>query len=251
MELRTLAAAVALALLVAPAGRGQDAPGGAGTGAAVTASDPSAVAAAQAVLQRMGGRDAWNATRYVKWRFAGRRLHRWDRVTGDVRIEADSTIVLMNVRTREGRAFRSGKEITDPAERAKALEQGYAWWVNDSYWLLMPYKLLDPGVHLHDAGPSALEDGRKAHKLVVTFDSDVGLTPRNKYDVWIADDTGLVEQWAYYPDASDDKPAFILPWAGWRTFGKPPIRLATDHGRGWDWEIEVPAELPRDLFERP
>jgi hypothetical protein len=214
-------------------------------------SDPEAVALAEAVLERMGGRGAWEATRWLKWDFLGRRVHHWDRYTGQVRIESDERLVLMNVRTREGRVWENGQEITGPGPLAEALDLGYAWWVNDSYWLIMPYKLLDPGVRLAYAGQSQLEDGRDARKIVLTFDEGTGLTPRNRYDVWVASDSGLVEQWAYYPDADDAEPRFVSPWAGWRWFGDPEIRLATDHGRGADWAIEVPESLPRELFEQP
>ena len=40
------------------------------------------------------------------------------------------------------------------------LELGHRTWINDSYWMFMPYKLLDPGVTLAYAGERALEDGR-------------------------------------------------------------------------------------------
>ena len=119
---------------------------------------------AESTLEAMGGRDAWGETRFLRWRFMGRRLHHWDRWTGDVRIEADSLLVLMNVRTKEGRAWDGGVEITDEAARAKALERGHALWVNDSYWLIMPYKLLDPGAVLRRRGDGELPDGRAARE---------------------------------------------------------------------------------------
>jgi hypothetical protein len=209
-------------------------------------SDPRAVALAESVLERMGGKEAWEQTRFLRWKFFGRRLHHWDRWTGDVRIESDGQVVLMNIVTKEGRVWDGETEVADPEERAAALETGYAWWVNDSYWLLMPYKLLDPGVTLRWVGEDELEDGRAADRIVLTFE-EVGLTPENKYDVWVARDTGLVEQWAYYPSADQAEPSFTLPWAGWKRFGG--ILLATERGRGADWEIAAPDSLPRSLFE--
>lgn len=212
-------------------------------------SDPAAVALAQATLEKMGGREGWERTRYLQWRFLGRRTHSWDRWTGDVRIESEKRLVLMNLNTREGRAWDDGVEITDPAARRKALDLAYAWWVNDSYWLIMPFKLLDPGVHLRSLGEDEIEGGRAADVIEVTFDPGVGLTPQNKYRVWIARDTGLVEQWAYYENADDPEPAFTRPWTGWQRFGA--VLIATEHGRDADWEIAAPAKLPRALFERP
>jgi hypothetical protein len=212
-------------------------------------SDPRAVELARASLDAMGGADAWSRLHYLTWDFKGRRIHTWDRWSGDVRIEANGRLVLMNVNTRSGRVWDDGVEITGEAERRKALEQGYAWWVNDSYWLLMPAKLLDPGVVLHDRGEASLPDGRAADLISVTFTGDTGLTPRNRYDVWFDADTHLVEQWAYYTDADDPEPRFTLPWTGWQRFGD--VLIATDHGDEHDWAIGAPEAMPRSRFERP
>ncbi|MEZ5064933.1 MAG: hypothetical protein R3B81_09360 [bacterium] len=211
--------------------------------------DPSAISLAESVLENIGGPEGWAATRYLVWNFRGLRRHHWDRWTGDIRVETDSTVVLLNVGTREGRFFHGGEEVTDPEQRREALDLGYAQWINDSYWLIMPAKLLDPGVHLADGGASTLTDGRAARKLVVTFADGTGLTPANKYDVWVADETGLVEQWAYYPDVRDPEPRFVRPWAAWQWFGR--VRIATDHGDGKDWEIAAPDTLVETLFRVP
>jgi hypothetical protein len=210
--------------------------------------DPAARALAEDTVARMGGWEAWDATRYLHWRFFGRREHWWDKRTGDVRIDAGDVLVLMNVGTRQGRAWKDGVEIVDPAERAQALERGYAWWINDSYWLVMPYKLLDPGVTLRDKGPAALPDGRPAHVLELTF-AGVGLTPQNRYEVYVADATRLVERWVFYENAGDAEPSMATEWSGWQPFGR--IWLATSRGQGPDWEISVHDELPRELFTSP
>jgi hypothetical protein len=211
--------------------------------------EPRAVALAESVLERLGGRDAWQSTRYLTWEFFGKRRHAWDRRTGDVRIEAGDRVVLMNLGTRAGRAFEKGVEVADPQAKTEALESGYAQWVNDSYWLLMPYKLLDPGARLEYRGESALPDGRAADLVGLTFEPGTGLTPENRYDVWIARDTGLVEQWAYYASASDTTAVFTLPWGGWTRCGG--VLLPTEHGRGEPWEVAAPESLPRALFESP
>ena len=111
-------------------------------------------------MAAMGGRANWDATRYITWRFFGFRLHVWDRWTGDIRFEQDDLTVLMNIHTREGRAFAAGVEISDPDTLAAKLDHGYRAWINDSYWLVMPYKLKDTGVTLRYRGLEATEDGR-------------------------------------------------------------------------------------------
>jgi len=212
-------------------------------------SDPRAVALAESVLEKMGGKSAWERTRVVRWDFMGRRRHWWDLHTGDIRIEADKRIVLMNVTTKTGRVWQDGQELAGQ-ELADALTRGHQWWVNDSYWMFMPYKLLDPGVTLRYVSERSMQkDGRAADVLEMTFGAGVGYTPQNRYEVGVAKDTGLVEEWAFFKDAQDEEPGFVLPWSGWKKFG--PILLATDHGpdTGGDWNIAVFNGLPASVFE--
>lgn len=235
-----------------------------GAAAAAPQHDPRAVEIAEAVLERMGGRDAWNATRHLRWHFFGNRVHYWDKWTNDVRIfsparaddpdtERDeaqpATLWLMNIDSLEGRVWRDGQEVTDPAALDELLTRGHQIWVNDSYWMFMPYKLLDPGVSLTHAGPGQMADGRAAQVLELTFDEGVGYTPDNKYLVYVADDSGLVEQWDYFQDASDPEPGITTPWTGWERFGE--ILLATSRGRDADWNIAVFEELPAAVYSDP
>lgn len=216
-------------------------------------SDPAAVEIAQATVEAMGGWDAWDRTRFVSFKFFGNRLHVWDRRTNDWRMEATdregvSSIVLMNVDTREGRVWRDGEELAGE-ELAAALEGAHQAWVNDTYWMFMPFKLLDPGVTLKHGGETTLDDGRAADILVMTFADNAGYTPQNRYDVMVARDTQLVEAWSFYADRGDEEPRFTMPWSGWERFGE--ILIATDHGRGLDWDIAVHESLPRSIFEDP
>ena len=230
--------------------------GGAAIPAAARArkqADPEAQRIAEAVLEAMGGREAWEATRYLGWTFFGGRRHVWDRWTGNLRIEVPAsergpeTLILMNLNSRRGRAWRAGRELQGE-ELAEALEAGWRMWVNDSYWMFMPYKLLDPGVHLRYVGEGRLPDDRTADVLELTFDQ-VGVTPQNRYLVYVARDSGLVEQWSYFPTREDPEPRFTLPWEGWRRFGR--ILLSTSRGRGHDWQIHVWQELPDAVFTDP
>lgn len=212
------------------------------------ASEARAQEIAADVLEAMGGAEAWQGTRFVRWRFMGRRLHYWDRHTGDVRIESGGNVVLMNVHDLEGRIFVDGEEVTDPEEKEDALELGHAWWVNDSYWVFMPYKLRDDGVHLDYLGEGTMEDGRPAHVLELTFDG-VGLTPQNRYEVLVDVETDLVGQWSYFENADQSSPDLTGPWTDWKRVGD--ILLAGSHGRGHDWELAVYEDLPRSVFEDP
>lgn len=222
-------------------------------------SDPRAIEIAQAVMEKMGGWESWDRTACVSWRFFGGRRHYWDRPSGDIRIEQvrhraegaeqeDDYLILMNVHTLKGRVWKNGEELAAGEELDGWLERGHKIWINDSYWMFMPYKLLDPGVTLRYAGEGVMLDDRPADVLELTF-SGVGYTPENRYAVYVGRETGLVEQWDFYARAVDEEPRFRMPWAGWKPFGG--ILLATDHGDEKDWGIAVYDELPRSVFESP
>lgn len=219
-----------------------------------TQSDRRAVEIAESVMEAMGGRQAWDETRYISWDFMGRdRRHWWDKWTGNHRIETttqdgDDLVMLFNINTMEGRFWRNGQEVTDPDEVEELRDRAHGMWINDTYWMFMPYKLLDPGVTLEYMGEEEMQDGRVADVLQLTFD-DVGRTPQNRYLVYVARDSGLVEQWSWFRNASDAEPQFTLPWDDWQRFGD--IMLCTDHGRGADWDIQVHEELPEPVFTSP
>ncbi len=184
-------------------------PNPAAAGFLAAASDAEAVALADRVMLRLGGREAWDATRFVAWKFFGSRLHVWDKHTGDIRVEGtdretkETYLILMNLQTKTGQAWRSGEQITDSDALAELLELGESAWINDSYWMFMPYKLKDTGVALKYVGERALLDGRRADVLELTF-RDVGRTPENRYEIYVAKDSSLIEQWDFFTTASDD-----------------------------------------------
>ncbi len=218
--------------------------------APVAQSDPQAVEIARATMQAMGGEEAWNNTRYISWKFMGGRLHVWDKWTGHHRIEqetrdGDQLVSLIDINTGEGRVFRNGSEITDAEELDELLVRAKGAWINDTYWMFMPYKLQDPGVTLEYLGERAMEDGRNADVLQLTFDN-VGNTPNNKYEVFVGKDSGLVEQWSHWTNADDAEARFTLPWSDWQRFGN--IMLATNKGRDLDWSIHVYDTLPESVF---
>jgi len=154
----------------------------------------------------------------------------------------------MNLNTGHGRAWRKGSEVTAPDDLAAILRDATSIWINDSYWLAMPYKLKDSGVTMRYGGEKTTEEGRVADMLILTF-KDVGDTPDNKYDVFVDRESGLVTQWCYYKLASDPKPRFTLPWTNWTAFGA--IKLATGRGKVDVTGIHVSSADERESFEKP
>jgi hypothetical protein len=215
-------------------------------------------------MQRLGGEEAWKATRFLRFDFAVesdgktvmRRAHTWDRRTGRYRVEGKDgegrdVIVLMSLWTRKGQAWVGGEPAAGE-ELTKLLEAGYAWWTNDAYWLLMPYKMRDDGVTLGYAGLEAKQTGTW-DKVLLTFES-VGLTPKDKYWVFVNRKTDLVDRWEYVLKGEDAAPT-PWEWSGWKEYGD--IMLADDRvnpnngTRIFFPVLDVPAAIPDTAFTRP
>jgi len=217
-------------------------------------SDPEAVEIADRIMVNLGGRQAWDETRYLTWNFFGRRRHVWDKQTGDLRIEGVDReterpyLVLMNLHSKQGQAWKEGARVTDPQELATMLENGESAWINDSYWMFMPYKLKDSGLTLTYVGKEPMQDGRPAEVLQLTFEA-VGRTPQNKYRVYVSEDSGLVEQWDFYSDAADDEPRFSTPWHNWQRYGR--ILLSDNRGDNGHTDIAVLDDLPPEVLTSP
>jgi len=185
--------------------------------------DAKADAVAAQLLTALGGQAAWNNTHYLHWTFAGRRTHTWDKWTGQHRVEGTDKeghkyVMIENVNTKEGKAWLDGKPVEGEALK-KMMENAYGAWVNDTYWLIMPYKIKDPGVHLTYAGEDTI-DGKAYDKLHLSFDH-VGLTPGDEYWVWINQSTHLMDRWAFHLESmKPDEPASPWDWTGWQRYGK-------------------------------
>jgi len=182
--------------------------------------DPQAVAVAEEMMEALGGQDAWNNTRFIRFAFrVGQngewqvdRRHLWDKWDGRYRFEqplpeGKRQIVLFNVNTREGQVYVDGQQLD--AEAAKEpLDGAYRAFINDMYWLAMPWKWLDPGVNLAYLGERQ-RSGESFDVVQLSFGS-VGLTPGDTYDAYVSKDSRLMTYWEY--------------------------KLQSDRTGAWDWE---------------
>jgi hypothetical protein len=212
-------------------------------------SDPAAVELADSIMAAMGGRANWDKTRFISWNFFGVRDLVWDKQSGKVRIEdlKDSITYLADLNTGEGRVMVKGQELTLPDSLKKMLDKAKSMWINDSYWLLMPFKLKDSGLTLKYMGEDTLQTGSKCNVLQLTF-KGVGNTPHNKYLVYVDMSDNLVKQWSYYNQASQDSANFTRPWDNYQKYGN--ILLSADRSDGGGPKnVKVDDTLPETLFK--
>ncbi len=185
-------------------------------------------------MEAMGGSQSLDGIRYLRFDFevevngdqvyTGR--HLWDRESGRYRQEWDlfgeQAQALFNLNTRIGSAYRGGEEVDD-AEREELIEQAYYNHLNDSYWLLMPWKMTDPGAHLSSLGRDSI-DGKPYDVLHLSFDEGVGESSGDQHWLFINPETSMVERTGYFLERFEiDEPsldeATIWEWSDWTETG--------------------------------
>lgn len=187
----------------------------------MTHSDPAAVELADSVMSAMGGRKNWDQTRFISWSSSANRNLIWDKELGRVRIESlpDSTIYLLNTKTMEGRVRVKEQELANADSVTKKLEQAKSIWINDTYWLIMPFKLKDSGVTLKYLGEDTLKTGGRCNVLELTF-AKAEMASSHKYRVFVDIKDNLVKQWAYYNEASKEQASWVRSWDNYQSYGK-------------------------------
>jgi hypothetical protein len=212
-------------------------------------SDTAAIIIAEQVMNAQGGYDNWQHTHYIQWTFFGKRTLLWDKFSGNVRIELSDDLkntVIVNIHTSEGKAEKDGVEVTDETALKELLHKAKSIWINDAYWLTMPYKLKDSGLTLKYVGQETINDS-EVDVLQLTF-NDVGDTPDNKYLVYVDKTSHLVIQWAFFTNFEDENPRFVTPWADYKQYGN--ILLSSNRGKFELTDIAVLDDVPSDAFEK-
>ncbi len=195
-------------------------------------SDPKAIDIADQVMLAMGGRKAWDETAILKWTFFGRRTLIWNKNTGDVFIDfpSDTLQIALNIHNKNGRAKKNNQFVEDEVQLSELLEKGYKVWVNDSYWLVMPFKLKDSGVTLKYERSDSTQAGAPAEVLCMTF-HQVGVTPENKYEVYVTQDN-LIKQWAFFAQFEQDSASYTWPFDNYKEYGGLLLSGERSDGKG-------------------
>lgn len=274
-----------LALFALPAcgpdtGDGEGDASGADTAArsgAGSVADDSAALWRDRLMEALGGREAWESTRYVRFdwmvlRGEGdtlARSHAWDRYEGRYRLEFPQGddgrfLALFDVnavrrdsalgKVPEGRVWIGERELRGAA-RDSALSRAYATFINDSYWLLMPFKWADPGVTAAWAGRSSLEsvEGGPFPTVRLTFEEGLGVT-NDRYWGYVDPETHLMAAWQYHLQGREGKGA-VIRWENWTRVG--PVRMATDRiwpdgsKNIWFESLAASRTVPEGAFQPP
>jgi hypothetical protein len=125
----------------------------------------------------------YEQTRFLKWSYrGGENRYLWDKEMGVVWMqwqEQRAKLFLSN--PSKSKAWKNGKSL-EGDEKKEVVETATDLFNNDSFWLVAPYKVFDPGTERR-----LVEwEGEKA--LLVTYRTG-GSTPGDSY-LWLLNDNG-------------------------------------------------------------
>lgn len=255
---------VAVSLVLAGCGQAGPPDADEATTTRVEFEDPEVTRVWSSMMDAIAPDGAWERARYLEFDWAVLRgpgdtivrHHRWDRWEGRARFEArtgDGRVVAIfpTDDPEAGRVWRDGTELTGE-EAAEVLRGAHRAHINDAYWLIMPYKWTDPGVHTRYLGTQEDDDGRTWEVVELSFDDGTGYTPQNMYRAFVNPETRRMERWHHLSNAeANPSPA---DWVDWRQVG--PIQLSPTRRSGGEPRIVFPhlrveTEVPEGAFDPP
>jgi len=103
-------------------------------------------------------------------------------------------------------------------------------FVNDQYWLVLPFHVVWDGANVEDTGMHKLPLGKgSARRVVVQYGSGGGYAPGDTWELYVGSDN-RVKELVYHgggPGLQKRPRVLIATWAGYKQAG--PLLISTDH----------------------
>jgi hypothetical protein len=153
----------------------------------VKAYNPDADTLAHTILNAVKY-EAYKNTRYIDWSFRGKRFYKWDKKQHIVEVKwNDVSVLLLPNNLTKSTVYLNDKEVS---YNENLITRALRFFNNDSFWLVAPHKLFEPGVYRS----IEMIDGQEA--LHVKY-SVGGSTPGDSY-TWIIDENNLPTSYKMY-----------------------------------------------------
>ncbi|GBF19173.1 MULTISPECIES: hypothetical protein [Arenibacter] len=120
--------------------------------------------------------EAYLETRFLEWSFAnGKHHYRWDKEADTALVMWSDYVVSLDLKVAAKGRVAKDKIPLEGLEKEKLIKKATSFFNNDSFWLVAPFKVFDPGT---ERSIVSLKDGTQA--LLVTYTSG-GDTPGDSY----------------------------------------------------------------------
>lgn len=231
--------------------------------AAAADTDPKALVIAQQVLKSLGGREKWASLTGLRFTFGAAvrdsirapRHHAWNLRTGQHRVEGVTRdgVKFLFIHTlgdtAGGIAFMNDTRIEGDSLR-KLTERAQSLWTNDSNWIVLPYRMLEPGAHLRYEAEVA-EAQATYDRLALDFDH-AGLPPGDRYWLYVNQKNHRVERWEYVLKGNTPPP---VPWTYEGYEEHDGLWFSTTHRQGLATimtnAVQTVSSFPATEFQAP
>ncbi|SNR15371.1 hypothetical protein [Tenacibaculum jejuense] len=152
------------------------------------ASNPKSDGLANKILKAIK-HDAYKTTNTLEWSFGGRRAYKWNKKEHITEVTWDSTMVLLHPNNIEKSTIYFNGKLSDSKDKA-IIKKAEDYFNNDSFWLVAPHKLFEPGI----IRTVKEVDGKEA--LLVKYTTG-GTTPGDSY-LWTLDENYIPTSYKMY-----------------------------------------------------
>jgi hypothetical protein len=163
---------------------------------------------------------AWDTTRWITWTFRGDHHYLWDKERGYVQLKMDDQKVLLNTQhLDQSIAYEKDQEL-DGEEASDLIDEAWEAFCNDSYWLVAPFKVFDPGT-----SRKLVHKENRPNQLLITHTSG-GVTPGDSY-LWQLEENGMPKSFRMWVSVIPIR-GLKATWQDWKTC-ETGIKLPTRH----------------------
>ena len=128
--------------------------------------------------------EAYKETNFLAWTFRGKHHYQWFKNQNRCSVQWDDFTVELDLKNKHNSTVSVGGQPYSGEEKEQVINKALAYFNNDSFWLVAPYKVFDMGVERRLVKQ---KDGSDA--LLVTYTSG-GTTPGDSY-LWHLDKQGI------------------------------------------------------------
>lgn len=165
---------------------------------------PDAEALTDKMLKAINA-EAYEELTYLEWTFRDNHHFAWNKKNNQVVVKWDDFEVNLSPNDISGTATKNGVELIGETAQ-EAIQTAWSYFANDSFWLVAPYKVRDPGTK------RSLVETEKGPALLITYTSG-GVTPGDSY-LWYLNDEGRPIAWEMWTSIIPVQ-GMKITWEGW------------------------------------